>query len=509
MIQMQRKMILLVIFFILFVNVNFGISVDNLKSANNDVDIPTWIIGDNWTYYISISGGYESNIIELILLDISFTVEEVQSEYYKMNVAGTLTGYASLKLPFLPFQVTGSINNGQITAKSYVSKNNLLLSKIDDVQLSGKIGRYDFDADGEILIKYGTPGVLQFPLNVDDIWITDEILINPDLNINILGLNFNIPDILMSIYGAQNMSIFSHNVEVDSWDLIEIDTFDYDALRIVSPNLAEEKHEYWYAPSVGNVIKVQSRGVFLLGDPGGYFGQYDLDIELKETTYDIKTNPPTTPDDFTGDSLILVGIKAFYIATSTDPDGDMIRYICDWGDGTKSASEIFYDSGLTGEISHIWIEKGEYNVKVKARDKSGAESSWSEPITVNVFNNEPEKPNTPYGPTEGKIRTESYRYNSSTIDVDGHDLFYFFDWGDGTTSGWIGPYASGETALASHIWNRKGSYNIKVKAKDEYGEESIWSDPLSITMPKSKFKIFEINLPRLSFFQRILYMLFK
>jgi len=232
-------MILLVIFFILFVNVSFGISVDNLKSTNNDVDIQTWIIGDNWTYYISISGGYESNIIELILLDISFTVEEVQSEFYKMNVAGTLTGYASLKLPFLPFQVTGSINNGQITAKSYVSKNNLLLSKIDDVQLSGKIGRYDFDADGKILIKYGTPGALQFPLNVDDIWITDEILINPDLNINIFGLNFNITDILMSIYGAQNMSIFSHNVEVDSWDLIEIDTFDYDALRIVSQNLAE------------------------------------------------------------------------------------------------------------------------------------------------------------------------------------------------------------------------------------------------------------------------------
>lgn len=493
----------------LFVNTSFGISIGNFKSTNNDADMPTWIIGDSWTYYISISGESESNIIELIFQDITFTVEEVQSEFYKMNIDGTFTGYASLKLPFLPFQVTGSINNGQITAKSYVSKNNLLLSEINDVELFGTIGRYDFDADGEILIKYGTTGSLQFPLNVGDIWFAEKILIYPDLNINILGLNFNIPDILMSTYGAQNMSIFSHNVEVDSWDLIEIDTFDYDALRIVSPNLAEEKHEYWYAPSVGNIIIVQSWGIFLFGEPGGYFGQYDVDIELKETTYDIKTNPPTTPADFTGDSLILVGIKAFYTATSTDPDGDMIRYICDWGDGKISASEIFYDSGLTGEITHIWTEKGEYNVKVKARDKSGAESSWSEPITVTVFNNEPEKPDTPYGPTEGKIRTESYTYNTSTIEVDGHDLFYLFDWDDGTTSGWIGPYASGETASASHIWNRKGSYNIMVKAKDEYGEESIWSDPHSVTMPKSKFKIFEINLPRLSFLQRIIYILLK
>ena len=184
----------------------------------------------------------------------------------------------------------------------------------------------------------------------------------------------------------------------------------------------------------------------------------------------------------------------------------MIRYICDWGDGTISASEIFYNSGLTGEITHIWTEKGEYNVKVKARDKSGAQSSWSAPITVIVTNNAPKKPETPDGPTEGKIRTESYTYTTSTIDVDGHDLYYIFDWGDGKTSE-VGPFISAENASASHIWNKKGSYVIKVKARDEYGEESVWSDPLSITMPKSAFKILEINNLQSSFLQRILYVL--
>jgi len=32
------------------------------------------------------------------------------------------------------------------------------------------------------------------------------------------------------------------------------------------------------------------------------------------------------------------------------------------------------------------------------------------------------------------------------------------------TSGWIGPYISGETVTANHTWNKRGSYEIKVKA---------------------------------------------
>ncbi len=49
--------------------------------------------------------------------------------------------------------------------------------------------------------------------------------------------------------------------------------------------------------------------------------------------------------------------------------------------------------------------------------------------------------------------------------------------GDGTYSGWIGPNASGATESIKHKWSVKGSYQIKVKAKDTNGAESPWSDP--------------------------------
>jgi hypothetical protein len=61
-----------------------------------------------------------------------------------------------------------------------------------------------------------------------------------------------------------------------------------------------------------------------------------------------------------------------------------------------------------------------------------------------------------------------------------------WDWGDGNMSDWLGPFASGAQASAQKSWSAKGEYSIKVKAKDIYGAESAWSDPLPITMPTSK-----------------------
>jgi hypothetical protein len=94
----------------------------------------------------------------------------------------------------------------------------------------------------------------------------------------------------------------------------------------------------------------------------------------------------------------------------------------------------------------------------------------------------PNKPNEPTGPDSGKIRTKQLYYTYTT-DPEKDELFYLWDWGDGTDSEWLGPYKSGVTCYASHTWKTKDNYNIKVKAKDIYGKESAWSDPLPITMP--------------------------
>lgn len=96
----------------------------------------------------------------------------------------------------------------------------------------------------------------------------------------------------------------------------------------------------------------------------------------------------------------------------------------------------------------------------------------------------PDKPARPSGPSSGQIGTE-YSYTSSTIDTDGDTVYYFFDWGDGTDSGWLGPYDSGEGVSATHTWTGPGGYEIKVKAKDIDGAQSEWSEPLPVSMPRT------------------------
>ena len=89
----------------------------------------------------------------------------------------------------------------------------------------------------------------------------------------------------------------------------------------------------------------------------------------------------------------------------------------------------------------------------------------------------------PSGPTNGLIET-SYTYNASTTDPNNDNIYYWFNWDDGNDSGWIGPYASGTIATASHTWSSPGIYQVKVKAKDVYGAElgALWSDPLNVTI---------------------------
>jgi len=65
-----------------------------------------------------------------------------------------------------------------------------------------------------------------------------------------------------------------------------------------------------------------------------------------------------------------------------------------------------------------------------------------------------------------------YEYTIYTKDINGDDIYYFVDWGDGNSTGWIGPYKSGEEITLNHTWYVYGAYKIRVVAKDTNGLES-------------------------------------
>ena len=120
-------------------------------------------------------------------------------------------------------------------------------------------------------------------------------------------------------------------------------------------------------------------------------------------------------------------------------------------------------------ISDVYIGRGRVNA-----DKA-----------LNSVNSPPEKPSKPIGSLSG-MPGETYVYSTSTTDAEGEQILFWFDWGDGTDTGCIGPYTSGETCEANHSWQEKGNFEIRVKARDINGYDSTWSDPLSISMPYNK-----------------------
>jgi hypothetical protein len=109
---------------------------------------------------------------------------------------------------------------------------------------------------------------------------------------------------------------------------------------------------------------------------------------------------------------------------------------------------------------------------------------WGNPnlgMVTAFYNKPPEKPIQPDGPTVC-VEDREYTFSATTTDPEGDQIYYLFDWGDGTNSDWIGPLNSGETGEASHIWPDPGEYNVTVKAKDVNDSESEWSDPLTVTI---------------------------
>jgi len=141
-------------------------------------------------------------------------------------------------------------------------------------------------------------------------------------------------------------------------------------------------------------------------------------------------------------------------------------------------------------------------VRIKLRQRVSSESDPNPNLEIrfdDIYfgikeNIPPNTPSTPTGDTSGKPG-EEYTYSTSTTDPEHGNVWYMWSWGDGTSSDWVGPFYSCEICQLSHIWDEKGDYEIMVKAKDFYGAESDWSEPLSISMPKNK----PINTPFLSF----------
>jgi hypothetical protein len=159
-------------------------------------------------------------------------------------------------------------------------------------------------------------------------------------------------------------------------------------------------------------------------------------------------------------------------------------------DGSSQSLDYFFTTSVTSgnytqgaahqwALRHMYTNDLWYYVKYEMFEWGAL---WGSPdLSMANVNNPPLTPTTPSGTAKGDPGME-YDFSSSTTDPDGDDVFYWFDWGDRTESGWLGPYTSGETCVASNSWTQSGIYEVSVKAKDVFDSESDWSNSLFVAI---------------------------
>jgi PKD repeat protein len=181
---------------------------------------------------------------------------------------------------------------------------------------------------------------------------------------------------------------------------------------------------------------------------------------------------PSNPDPYDGKTKVDVDYNLAW--TSGDVDGDLLTYYV-YLDKINPPNQIISKNSNTtydpGTLDYDSI----YYWKIVAWDIYGVSSSGPIWTFSTKGNNPPNTTTTLSGQTTCWIN-KLYDFSTKTTDPDGDDIFYMFNWGDGTFSNWLGPYHSNVVVSASHIWAKKGMYHVMVKAKDIHGAESTWSN---------------------------------
>ena len=249
----------------------------------------------------------------------------------------------------------------------------------------------------------------------------------------------------------------------------------------------------WRAPSTADTYTVTCD----VSDGNGGEATKSVDISVSNIT---PTNQspfiPNNPSPVSDSTSISINTNLSWIGGDPDPE-DTVTYDV-YFEANDSSPDVLVsnDQNSTIYITGTLNYNTHYYWKIIAKDNHGNETPgpvWNF-ITVSQINNPPNLPNAPSGPSSGKTGI-SYSFSASTTDPDGDNIAYMFDWGDGNISNWTSYVSSGNIVNQLHSYSTKGTYYIKVKAKDINGAESLWSNShkiiieLEITKPVAPSKL--------------------
>ena len=170
-------------------------------------------------------------------------------------------------------------------------------------------------------------------------------------------------------------------------------------------------------------------------------------------------------------SLVIDSNDAYHICLYFGDDGSLFYsgslgdYLVDWGGDVGNFASMALDVNNTPMISYYDATDGDLRL-----------ADWS--ATAN------RPPYTPmlecYDPV-GSVNIP-YWFWTAAGDPEHDQVYFWFDWDDGTEGTWLGPYQEHQVCDIDHAWTKPGVYGVRVKAKDSFGAESYWTAPFNITI---------------------------
>ena len=143
-------------------------------------------------------------------------------------------------------------------------------------------------------------------------------------------------------------------------------------------------------------------------------------------------------------------------SSSYDPDGDIILWYWDFGDGTNGSAEI---------ITQVYSSPDVYTINLTVTHDNGVRDSYETSVVINQPTIPPENP-TVDGPSSGSKNIE-YSYTAVSTDADGDNISYTFDWDDGSGNTETEFVGNNTVINAKHTWTSADVYVLKVYALDE------------------------------------------
>ncbi|UYG18186.1 PKD domain-containing protein [Brachybacterium huguangmaarense] len=143
---------------------------------------------------------------------------------------------------------------------------------------------------------------------------------------------------------------------------------------------------------------------------------------------------------------------------SSDPDGSLVGYSWDWGDGTAAGT------GMT--MAHTYNEPGTYTITLTVTDNRGGTATKTRDVTVTHA-----APTASFTAVADGLGVSAD--GSGSTASDGATLTYAWDWGDDSTDG------SGRTA--THTYAAAGTYSIKLTVTDSMGSTATKTQQVTVT----------------------------